>query len=97
MTLRAGVISSMAVAALSFPIGVLAQSQDTITVTARDREAQEQEVVCKYQAKTGTRFKHRDCRTRLQWDQLSVQSQRDAKEMIDLPKICGGGGNPEGC
>jgi len=67
----------------------------------RDKEAaaaaSDNEIVCKYQAKTGSRFKKKDCRTRLQWDQLSVQHQRDAKEMIDRPHICGGGGNPEGC
>lgn len=41
------------------------------------------QIVCKYQTKTGTRFKDKTCRTRQQWEELRIQNQRDLKEMVD--------------
>ena len=38
-------------------------------------------VVCKYELKTGTRFKERSCRTVKDWDAMREQHMRDAKEM----------------
>ena len=61
------------------------------------REMEENKIVCKAQAKTGTRFKEKDCRTRAQWEELRNQQQLDAREMLNRPVICGGGGDPEGC
>ncbi len=44
-------------------------------------------VVCKRESKTGTRFPTKICRTKAQWEALSEQHKRDAKEMIDRPQI----------
>ena len=38
-------------------------------------------VVCKYELKTGTRFKERSCKTVKDWDAMREQHMRDAKEM----------------
>ena len=54
-------------------------------------------LVCKYELKTGTRFKERSCKSFKEWEAQREQHRRAAQEMIDTPKICGGGGNPEGC
>ena len=54
-------------------------------------------LVCKYELKTGTRFKERMCKSFKEWEAQREQHRRAAQEMIDTPKICGGGGNPEGC
>ena len=87
MAFRVGLITAFGVAALSSPVAVQAQGSDVITVTARDKEAEEQAIVCKYQAETGTRFKTKNCRTKLQWEQMRIQQQRDAKEMFDRPTV----------
>lgn len=94
MTLDYCIVSAFAAAAL------IASAPATALDTAGQspaRESEENKVVCKSQAKTGTRFKEKDCRTRAQWEELRVQQQRDAEEMINRPKICGGGGSKEGC
>lgn len=44
-------------------------------------------VVCKYEAKTGTRFKKRICHTRAQWDEIAQSAQRKGHEMIDRPTL----------
>jgi hypothetical protein len=44
-------------------------------------------LVCKYQLKTGTRFKERSCRTVKQWEAMREQQRRDAHEMIDRPQV----------
>ena len=44
-------------------------------------------LVCKREAKTGTRFPKKTCHTRAQWDQIAEQNKRDAQEMINRPII----------
>ena len=87
MPQRYGMIAVLTAATFICPIAAGAQSPDVITVTAQDREAKEQAVVCKYQAKTGSRFKSKDCKTQLQWEQMRIQQQRDAEEMFNRPTI----------
>jgi len=87
MSLRVGSIIAFGVIAMASPVAGQGKESGDITVTARDQEAEEQVVVCKYQANTGTRFKTKNCRTKLQWEQLRIQQQRDAKEMFDRPTV----------
>ena len=70
MSLRVGSIIAFGVIAMASPVAGQGKESGDITVTARDQEAEEQVVVCKYQANTGTRFKTKNCRTKLQWEQL---------------------------
>lgn len=58
-----------------------------LPVMAKDKAKGSDEVICKTEAKTGTRFRTRDCRTRAQWEAQAEQHRRDAKEMIDRPII----------
>ncbi|MES2443432.1 MAG: hypothetical protein V4574_11425 [Pseudomonadota bacterium] len=44
-------------------------------------------IVCKRQAKTGTRFKRAICHTRAEWDAIAASAQRNAHEMADRPAI----------
>jgi hypothetical protein len=63
--------------------------------SAASEKAAEGKVVCKNKAKTGTRFPSKMCRTRSEWEQISAQNKRDAKEMIDKPIVandCQGAG-----
>jgi hypothetical protein len=47
----------------------------------------EDRIVCRYEARTGTRFKTRVCHTRRELDAISESAQRKAHEMIDRPVI----------
>ena len=49
--------------------------------------SEDNQIVCKKQAKTGTRHQTKTCRTKLQWEQIRIQSQRELKEMMDRPQI----------
>ena len=82
---KTGLIAALGLTAMAYPI--MAQSPEEITVRARDREAEEQVVVCKYQAQPNTRFKSKTCKTKLQWEQMRIQQQRDAEEMFNRPTI----------
>lgn len=44
-------------------------------------------IVCKYEARTGTRFKKHICHTRGEWERMAAAAQRDAHEMADRPRI----------
>ena len=80
---------------LSVGLAIVLQSAPVSKDVAR--EADDNRVICKSEAKTGTRQKTRICMTRAQWDDIREQNQRDLKEMSDRPVICGGGGSAEGC
>lgn len=54
---------------------------------AGEKQKSPDDVICRTEAKTGTRFRSRDCRTRAQWEAQAEQQMRDAKEMIDRPVI----------
>ena len=94
MILRSRHIALIVVAALAAP--ATAVPLDTVRPPSA-RERDEAKIVCKTQAKTGTRFRNKDCRTQGQWEELRDQQQLEAKEMLNRPVICGGGGSPEGC
>ena len=76
---------------------VLAQAVDPVTPSEAARSADENKVICKTKTGTDSRMPKRTCMTRAQWEEVRIQNQRDLKEMVDRPKICGGGGNAEGC
>lgn len=44
-------------------------------------------IVCRYEARTGTRFKTRVCHSQKELDALSDSAQRKAHEMVDRPII----------
>lgn len=44
-------------------------------------------MVCKYQIKTGTRFKRKTCRTRAQWDAITEASRQTIKDIVDRPQV----------
>lgn len=52
-------------------------------------------LVCKYRAKTGTRFASKTCRTVAQWDEIAEDSRRNMKDIVDRPQISACG--PSGC
>ena len=45
------------------------------------------EVVCKHQKRTDSRFTTKTCRTRAQWDEMAEQQKRDYAETRDRPVI----------
>jgi uncharacterized membrane protein len=49
--------------------------------------AQKEKLVCREQAKTGSRFTKRECRTAEQWEAMAEQHRRSGKEMIDRPVV----------
>ena len=51
------------------------------------RQADDNRIICKSEAKTGTRQKTRTCYTKAQWDKIREQNQRDVRELIDRPQI----------
>lgn len=42
-------------------------------------------IVCKTEARTGTRFPTKTCRSRKEWDAIREAALRDGHEMIDRP------------
>jgi len=49
------------------------------------RAAQDNRLVCKTFARTGTRVLDKSCMTRLQWEQLALLQQRELKELANRP------------
>lgn len=49
------------------------------------RIAEDNRLVCKTFARTGTRVLDKSCMTRLQWEQLSILQQRELKELANRP------------
>lgn len=47
----------------------------------------EERIVCRYEARTGTRFKTRICHSQKELDALSESAQRKAHEMVERPII----------
>jgi len=47
----------------------------------------DQQMVCKSQQRTNSRLPKKTCMTKAQWDRMSEQAKRDAKDMIDRPQI----------
>lgn len=73
----------LALFALTLPI---APQQGNIAPNANAGRADDA-MVCKYQQKTGTRFKRKTCRTRAQWDAISESSKQTMKDTVDRPQI----------
>lgn len=58
-----------------------AQAGPAQTVKAED------EMVCKYQARTATRFKKKICHTRARWEEISETAKRQAAQDFNKPTI----------
>jgi hypothetical protein len=52
-----------------------------------------QEMVCKRQANTGTRFAKKICHTRAQWEEITEAAKRAAAEDLNKPTVNVGKGN----
>ncbi|WP_187107720.1 hypothetical protein [Sphingomonas xanthus] len=76
-----------AAAAMMLTTPAFGQAATAAGQTQAARAADDNRLICKKEAPTGTRFGKRVCHTKAEWDQIRAQSQRDAKEMIDRPKI----------
>ena len=57
---------------------------DNIVVTGQQYS---NKVVCRFEANTGSRLQTRICHTNKEWDEIREQNMRDAREMMDRPKI----------
>lgn len=55
--------------------------------SASDASPEAEELVCKTQTGTGTRFKKKTCMTRAQWEALAEQNKRDYAASRDRPTI----------
>lgn len=47
----------------------------------------EDEMICKYQARTATRFKKKICHSKAVWEEISENSKRQAAEDFHKPTI----------
>lgn len=85
MTLSVGLISVFAAVALATSSVAVGQSPNTSS--SASAKSGDSKVICKKQARTGTRFPDKICRTSAQWEEMRAQQQRDAEELINRPKI----------
>lgn len=85
MRLRPGTMVVLSIAALALPAA--AKGQTTPTNATSARSAEDNQIICKREKKQNSRFEDKTCRTRLQWEQLRLENQRNLKEMIDRPEI----------
>ena len=68
-------VKLFALLSATFVIGTVANAADT--------KAPGSKLVCKSEAKTGTRFPKKTCMTKAEWDAATEQSRKDASELID--------------
>ena len=54
---------------------------------ANEASPETEDLVCKTQAGTGTRFKKKTCMTRAQWEAIAEQNKRDYAASRDRPTI----------
>lgn len=78
MTLRLPSIAVFFVAGMAVGAPAVADEQ-----VKKDRD----EVVCKHQKRTDSRFTTKTCRTRAQWDEMAEQQKRDYAETRNRPVI----------
>lgn len=71
-------------AMLTVPL-TAAVAQPFVGQAEAQRIAENNRVVCKTFARTGTRVLDKSCMTRLQWEQLSILQQRELKELANRP------------
>ena len=70
-------------AAVVLMAGVSSGSQGQVEPSAKADDA----MICKYQARTATRFKKKICYTKARWDEISENSKRQAAEDFNKPSI----------
>lgn len=59
----------------------------TVPATADVKDKAGDKLICKKEAKTGTRFPTKICHTRAEWDAISEQNKRDFKDALDGPRV----------
>ena len=47
----------------------------------------EEQIICKHQARTGTRFTKKTCRTKAHWEEMAETAKRQAAEDLNKPTI----------
>lgn len=57
------------------------------TPPTEDAASKKNEVVCKFQTGTNTRFKKKTCMTIAEWDRMAEQNKRNYGETRDRPVI----------
>lgn len=62
-------------------------------IAPKAAKPEDQKVVCKREAKTGTRFPSKICKTRAQWTEITEATKRMAAENFNKPSINGERGN----
>lgn len=75
--------------------GVVALSTSVAASTAAstERDNDEQQVLCKQQIKTGTRFAKKTCMSKEKWEMAAEQAKRQAAEEFSRPRISTEKGN----
>lgn len=68
-------------------LAVLAAAPAQAAQPATSASGAEEEMVCKYQSRTATRFKKKICHTRAVWEQMSENAKRQASEDFRKPTI----------
>ena len=68
-------------------LAVLAAAPAQATPPATSASGAEEEMVCKYQSRTATRFKKKICHPRSVWEQMSENAKRQAAEEFSKPTI----------
>jgi hypothetical protein len=59
----------------------------TLLAAAQEPPPPEARLVCRYEERTGTRFKSHVCHTRAGWDAIAAAAQRNVHDMADRPAI----------
>ena len=80
--------SSPAPAAESGLVEPATKQKACFQIDTRDKaKSDRDEVVCKHQKRTDSRFTTKTCRTRAQWDEMAEQQKRDYAETRNRPVI----------
>ncbi|MCW4461711.1 hypothetical protein OK349_08315 [Sphingomonas sp. BT-65] len=72
---------------LLIALAVLAAAPAQAVQPATSASDAEEEMVCKYQSRTATRFKKKICHTRAVWEEMSENAKRQAQQDFNKPTI----------
>lgn len=67
---------------LSLVLAGIAAMPATAQQQSQESEKPENKIVCKRDAETGTRFKKKTCHSVAEWDLISEENRRAAKELV---------------
>lgn len=72
---------------LRIVIALAAATATTATAYAFSDPTKDEPVVCKRSTQAASRFRHRLCFTRAQWDRIAESNKRAFGEMVNRPAI----------